>query len=263
MLMLPASAPGRSDGTAEVTEDGRTLVLRVLAAQAALGGDEGIAAAGVHDVARLDVVARAAVGAHLEARVARPALLEAHDLVPLARPRAALAGVLVQHAVEVLAPHLEGVRRAVADGALEREGVVAALVVGLEVGAGLVDPQRPHLLQHAEPLEYRQVHRQQRLADVEARVMGLLERDHVVAAARQQRRRRAAGRAAADHHDVAGLDDRRRRRAQASGLEMLTSANQMFCQRAAFSAADRVLGDTTVAAPRRAAGSRTLAFTVA
>ena len=88
----------------------------------------------------------------------------------------------------------------------EGVGVVAALVVGLEVRTGLEDAERAHLVEHAEPLEYRQIHRQQRFADVKARMARLLERDHLVAAACEQCRGRAAGRAAADHGHVALIE---------------------------------------------------------
>ncbi len=138
-------------------------------------------------------------------RVARTALLDRRYLVAFARVGAAFAGMLVQHLVEILPPHLVGVRRAFADGAREREGVVAVLVVGLEIRAGLEHAERAHLVEHAEPLEHRKIHRQQRFADVKARMVRLLERDHSMAAPRQQRRGGAAGRTAADHRDVALL----------------------------------------------------------
>ena len=54
------------------------------------------------------------------------------------------------------------------------------------------------LLRHPQPLEDRQVGRQQRLADVEAGVPGLLDLDHPVAALGQHNRGRGAGGPAAD-----------------------------------------------------------------
>src|SRR2546430_265659 len=128
-------------------------------------------------------IAAPVIGAHIESSVTRTTLLDVQRLMALARVRTALARVREQHLVEVLPPHLVGVRRTVADRAIEGEGVVALLVVGLEVRAALVHAQRAHLLQHAEPLEYGQIHRQQRLADVEARMMRLLQRYHAIAAA--------------------------------------------------------------------------------
>src|SRR5205823_8730632 len=87
---------------AEVPEDRRALVLRVLPSQPSLRRKEGVAAARVDDVARLDPVAPPLVGAHFEAAVTRAALLDADRLVALARVGAALARVRVQHPVEVL-----------------------------------------------------------------------------------------------------------------------------------------------------------------
>src|SRR5207302_9571044 len=58
----------------------------------------------------------------------------------------------------------------------------------------------------------------ERLADMKARVMRLLERDHTVAAPRQQRRGGAARGAAADHHHVAGLRAHRALSAIRNGL---------------------------------------------
>ena len=163
--------PGTRRGAAEMPEDGGALVLGVLAAQLFLAGEEGVAPAGVDHVAGLELVVLPGIGAHLQPAVAAAALLDTHHLVPFAGVGAALAGVLEQHLVEVLAPDLVGVRRAVADGTLEGEQVVAALVVGLEIGAALEHPERVNLVAHAETLEHRQVHRQQRFADVKARMV--------------------------------------------------------------------------------------------
>ena len=79
-----------------------------------------------------------------------------------------------------------------------------------EVGTALVHADRAHLLQYAQPLEDRQVHRQQRFADVEARVAFLLQQQHAPAAARQQRGGGGAGGAATDHQHV-GLEGLRHR----------------------------------------------------
>ena len=76
----------------------------------------------------------------------------------------------------------------------KRVGAVAALVVRLEIGAGFEHAERADLVEHAEALEHRKIHRQQRFTDVKARVMRLLQRNHPVAAPRQQGCGRAAGR---------------------------------------------------------------------
>src|SRR4029077_6628241 len=191
--------PGARLGAAEVAEDRRTLMLPVLAAQFVFGGEKGVAAAGVDHVARLDPVIRSTLGAHPQAAGARCALLELHDLVALTRAGAAFARMIEQHLVEILAPYLVGVRWAVADGTRERVGVVAALVGRLEIRPRLEHPQRAHFLHHAEALEYRQVHRQERLADVKTRVVLLLQRNYPVAAPGHQGRLGAAVGAAANH----------------------------------------------------------------
>jgi hypothetical protein len=64
-------------------------------------------------------------------------LLDRNHLVPLPRIRAGRTRVVEQHLVKVLAPHLVRMRRTVSNGASERERVVAALIVRLEVGTGL------------------------------------------------------------------------------------------------------------------------------
>ena len=120
-----------------------------------------------------------------------------------ARVRAALAGVVVEHFVEILAPYLVGVRRTLADRAGEGVGVVAAFIIGFEIRTRLEHAHGAHLVQHAQPFEHGKIHRQQRFADVKAGVMRLLERDHLVTSPRQQCGGCTAGRAAADHRHVA------------------------------------------------------------
>jgi len=56
---------------------------------------------------------------------------------------------------------------------------------------------------NAEPLEQRHVHREQRFADVKARVASLFQHHHVAPAGREQRGDRRARGAAADHQHVA------------------------------------------------------------
>ena len=64
--------------------------------------------------------------------------------------------------------------------------------------ADLVD-----LFAHAQALEQLDVARQQRLADVKARMLGLFQQHHVAALLRQQRGHGRAGWAAADDEHVA------------------------------------------------------------
>jgi hypothetical protein len=69
--------------------------------------------------------------------------------------------------------------------------------------AGLRTADPVHLGQHAQALEDRDIHRQQRFADVEARMAAFFEQLDLVAPARQFRGRRGTGRSAADDDDVA------------------------------------------------------------
>jgi hypothetical protein len=133
-------------------------------------------------------------------------LLDIYDLVALASVRAAFACMFVEHLVEILPPHLIGVRRTVADRPSELVGVVTPLVVRLEIRTRLEHAERAHFVEYTQALEYGKIHRQQRFADMKARVMRLLERNDPVAAPRQQCRSRTACGAPADHRHVAQLD---------------------------------------------------------
>ena len=178
-------------------------MLGVLAPQLVFRSDQRVTAAGIHDIARLDTVAAPVVGPHVEQRFARIFLLDLDDLLPLAGVGAAFARMVIEHLVEILAPNLIGMRRTVADGARKGVGAVAPLVFRLEIRAELEYAERSDLLEHAQAFEDRQIHRQQRFADVKARMMRLLEGDNLVAAACQQNRGRASRRAPADDRDIA------------------------------------------------------------
>jgi hypothetical protein len=78
------------------------------------------------------------------------------------------------------------------------------VVVGRdELDAVLRHADRLDLLAHAEAVEQRGVGGQQRLADVEARVMRLLDDDDVATGVGEEARRSSSRRAAADDEDVA------------------------------------------------------------
>src|ERR1700722_11025203 len=190
---------------AEVTEYGGALMQVVLAPQLVLRSDKRIAAAGIDDIARLNAVVAAVIGLYFEQRFARAFLLDFPNLLSLTGIGAAGTRMIVEHLVEILAPNLKGVRRTVADGARKGEGVVAAFVVRLEIRAQLVYAERAHLVEHTQAFEDRQIHRQERLADVKPRMASLLERNDLVAAPRQQDGRGAPRRAAADHRHVANF----------------------------------------------------------
>jgi len=67
------------------------------------------------------------------------------------------------------------------DCASEREGVVAVLVVGLEIRAALEHARARTLSSTPKPLENGRFNRQQRFADVEPRVTRLFQRNDVMA----------------------------------------------------------------------------------
>lgn len=106
-----------------------------------------------------------------------------------------------EHLVEGRAVDLPRMRRRAlqAVGEAEEREVAGALVPELgallEVIGAAVEP-------HAEPVEQRQVDRQQRLADVKPGKMLALEHHHVLAGLAQQVGGGRSGGAAADDHDV-------------------------------------------------------------
>ena len=112
-------------------------------------------------------------------------------------------GVLQQDMVEFGAAHLIGVGKALVPPVGELEARRSVVVEDREkLGAvfGHADPGDLRL--DTEPLEQRQVERQQRLADMEARVLLLLHEHDALAALRQQRRDRRSRRTAADHQHI-------------------------------------------------------------
>ena len=126
----------------------------------------------------------------------------AHALA-LERARTLAGGVAKEQLVELRAAHLPGVGHRLVPGLAEFDEL-ALLVVGRdELDAVLLHADRLDLLAHAEPVEESGVGRQQRFADVKARVMRLLEQDDVAAPFGEQRGDRRAGRAAADDEHVA------------------------------------------------------------
>ena len=124
-----------------------------------------------------------------------------HTLV-LEGARAQLGGVAKQQLVELGAAHVHRVGKRLVHR-LGKEEAAGVLMPGRhELGTQLGDADGLDLGAHTEPVEQRHVHRQQRLADVKARVLGLLEQHHVVALVGQQRGHGRTGRAAADDHHV-------------------------------------------------------------
>ena len=168
MLILPGILTRAVFGAAEVTEDRGALML-VDSYAAASSSSTGMRPVRVASTTTAPgAVAVAVLGADVESRVARSDLLDVRHFVP-SRASAPLARAWSNSICRSPGANLVGVRRTVADGAREGVGVVAAFVIGLEIRTRLEYAERPHLLQHAEPLEHGQIHRQQRFADVKTR----------------------------------------------------------------------------------------------
>ena len=191
-------------GAGEVAIDRRAVVARVALLDLEAVGEEGVAAGGVDDEARLPFVLAPVVVSGTNDRAAivgqeidRPHLAAFMHLDALARR------VADQHVVEFGALDLVGVGHRLVPGLGELEGLLVVVMRRDEFGAPLLHADGPHLVGDAELLEQRQVGRQQRFADVEARMAGLVEQHHLVAHLRQQRRHRRSGRPAADHQHVA------------------------------------------------------------
>src|SRR6185436_8245610 len=125
--------------------------------------------------------------------------LDAPGLRALMRPRAGARGVLEQHEIELIPLYLVRVRPGGIEAAVEAEDVVAALVVRGEIGAEFFYTDSLQGVTEAEALDDRHVHRQERLANVEAGMPIPLDERDLQPFARQQRGRRRARRPAA--HD--------------------------------------------------------------
>jgi hypothetical protein len=200
-------APGPALGVGEVAVQRGARVLAVALLGVELVRQQRVAPARVDHEARAPAGLGAVVGLdfHLRAVVGR-ALAGVHvhagDALLLEGARAALAGMAEQQLVELRAAHVHRVRKALVHRLAEIE-VAGMVVPGRdELRAVLLDADGLDLGAHAQPVEQRHVHGQQRLADVKARVLRLLDQHHVVALVRQQRGHGGARRAAADDHDV-------------------------------------------------------------
>src|SRR5713101_4664565 len=133
------------------------------------------------------------------------------DLDSLAHVRAFGGAVPEQQVVELGAPHLVSRGVGLVHGVGEIiDGRLVAFVV--EFGTGLDQPDLVHLIEHAQAPEQRQIERQQRFADVKARVVLLFEQHHLPALLREERRDGRASGTAADDQDIASEFRRRSRR---------------------------------------------------
>src|SRR5581483_11773347 len=111
-------------------------------------------------------------------------------------------GVAEQDLVEFRAAHLVRRGKGLVPGVGELEARHIVVPRGDELGAELGHADALDVLRHAELLEQRHVERQQRLADVEARMARFLEEDNVAAALGEQGGDGRAGGPAADHNNV-------------------------------------------------------------
>ncbi len=198
---LGGARPARH--AAEMPEDRRGVVALVHRLEAELARQQRVAAGGIDDEARAPDRCRAVAAARTHHRAL--ALREGH----LGHPRvlegvgAAPAAVLEQKLIEGGAPDLVAVIGDEMAGGREEEQVRLVVTIGDEFRPRLEKADAVHLLGEAQPLEQRQVRRQQGFADVKARMLRLLQHDDVAPALRQQRRDGAAARPAADHQHVA------------------------------------------------------------
>ena len=105
--------------------------------------------------------------------------------------------------IEVGPLHLVAVRVAFVGRERERKLHAGPGSVRDEFRARLKDAHRVDFLAHAEPVEDLEVERQERFPDMEARMLVLLDHDHVRAAFGEQSRRGGARGSAADDEHVA------------------------------------------------------------
>jgi hypothetical protein len=182
-----------------------TVVLGVAPLDAELLAQEGVAARSVHHEARAPMLDAAilvlcmngsAAVVRRKSHIADPAALD--DL------RAQPDGIADQDFVELGSPHLVGERHGFVPGIPESEGLGLVGVPGRnKFRAPFLDANVPDGLTHAELLEQLQIGRQQRLADMKARMMSFFKDRHLVTLLRQQRPYRGARRATTNHQDVA------------------------------------------------------------
>ena len=197
----------------EVAEDRGAGVLHVLLLEVELSGEQRVAAGSVDEEATGPAGVVALLVHHGRHRVA--AVREVHARHTHAfQDLGALGGAVAkQEVVEFGAADFVGVWLSLVECEGEMELVVAAdLEVRVEIGAGLLDADGVDLLQHAQPLEDRQVVWQQRFADVKARVVLFLQQGDPPALLREQGRDGRAGRPAAHDKDIALVQEAASRR---------------------------------------------------
>ena len=197
-------AAGPALGVLEVAVDGRARMLAVALLGVELVRQQRVAPARVDHEARAPFDLGAVVGLDLDhgSLVGPTVHVHARHALRLEGARAALACVAKQKFVELRAAHVHRIRKALVHRLAEIE-VAGVVVPGRdELGAVLADADLLDLGAHAQPVEQRHVHRQQRFADVKARMLRLLDDHHVVALIGQQCGHGRARWAPADDHHV-------------------------------------------------------------
>jgi hypothetical protein len=187
MLMWPARSPALR--AAEMTEDGCAVVPGIASFDVQLAGQERFAARGIDQVARLPVPGAAVLLLCLNARATlRRATLQlnAAHAAALDHLGAGTRGVADQDFVELRAAHVVRVRHRLVPGLREAKVLLAITAWGDELGAPFEHADGAYLVGDPQLFEQRQIGRQQRLADMEARMAVLLQQRDVVAAACQQ-----------------------------------------------------------------------------
>jgi hypothetical protein len=167
LALLPARV-------AEVPEERGAVVIRVLALHLEAVAEQRVASGGVDHEARLPL-AHGAVGVHRghAGGLARAAEVDLAHAAVLARLGDHARGAAEEDLVEFGAAHLVGDRHRAVGGVAEQEARAVGVRGRDEGRARLHHPDLGHLARDTQLLEERQVRRQQRLADVEAR-MGIL-----------------------------------------------------------------------------------------
>ncbi len=111
-------------------------------------------------------------------------------------------GASNENFIELRASHLVGVLQRLVPAFGEFERLAAPVPLGEEFRAPLLHPDGFDLLEHTEALEQRKIGRQQRFADVEAGMAGLLEQGCSISELYEPDGRGAPCRAAANHQHI-------------------------------------------------------------
>ena len=205
IVMLPSSLPSQALGAAEVAVERRAVVA---AGSSACSGTGSPAACRGRWHRPRSARARSARRAAFELDLDRRAVGIELDLAHPAAfegARALGGGIAEQQLVELGAAHLPGVGHRLVPGLGELDEAAGASWSGeTNSTPHLGMPMRSTSVAHAEPVEQRGVGRQQRLADVEARMARPSRAsDHVAALLGEQGGDGRAGGAAADDENVA------------------------------------------------------------